>query len=90
MTGEHEAKLILSDGRAVLVEYTATGGSKPVTSGPPEHCDPGEAPEITIVRAFLLEEGEERECVLSDDEDARLCEHLASTHEEPEDCGDGW
>ncbi|MDU7523506.1 MAG: hypothetical protein E7K72_19330 [Roseomonas mucosa] len=80
-----DASLTLSDGRPVFVEYTAEGGSCAVTWGPPEHCDPGEPPEITITRAWLGADGEGGECVLSNEEDERLCEHLATAHEEPSD-----
>lgn len=79
----YEASLILSDGSPVLVEYTAQGGSSAVTSGPPEACDPGEPPEICILRAWLGAAGDDGECVLSEAEHERLCDHLASTHEEP-------
>lgn len=48
------------DAVEVQVDFTLRGGAEPSGMfGPPEHYDPGEAPEITIEGAEILATGEE-------------------------------
>lgn len=55
----------------IEVEFTLTGGAEPSgMSGPPEHYDPGEAPEFTIESAFVKATGEV--VTLTDEEAAKV------------------
>lgn len=73
----------------VAVEYSMTGGSPAVTSGPPEFCDPGEAPEVEIESVTCLVDG--ADLVLTDAEAARAINEAYA--DLPEDDGpdpDDW
>lgn len=58
MADRYDRPYLRKDGTEVMVEIEVDSwGSEPVTSGPPEACDPGDPMEVHVERAWLEPHG---------------------------------